>query len=210
MPEGLIVLDARKLPVRIVLLGVMFAAAAFAFFAIRWQLGDMLAELTPTTDPNISIIADAARSLAPADPRTNWLAATAETSVFTPEAIDTSVGMFEQTVRLSPFDFRWWIEYGRALERAGHPDQAEEGGRVYAIKTTPSESLLEFGHDAVDFRRLHVGDKIWKTSDPELDRRLRQTFAGEQPRFQRPLRLEVHGCGGQPMTMVARDRKSVV
>ena len=33
--------------------------------------------------------------------------------------------MFEETVRLSPHDFRWWIEYGRALERAGHPDQAE-------------------------------------------------------------------------------------
>ena len=137
MPEGLIVLDARKLPIRIALLGVVGAALAFAFFAVRWQLGDMLAELTPATDPNISDVASAARNLAPADPRTNWLAATAETAVFTPEAIDASVGSFERTVRLSPFDFRWWVEYGRSLERAGHPDAAEIALRQ-AIKLAPN------------------------------------------------------------------------
>src|SRR6185369_1561793 len=137
MPEGLIVLDARKLPVKIALLGVVGAALAFAFFAVRWQLGDMLAELTPSTDPNISDVARAARNLAPADPRTSWLAATAETAVFTPEAIDASVGSFEKTVRLSPFDFRWWVEYGRSLERAGHPYDAEIALRQ-AIKLAPN------------------------------------------------------------------------
>jgi len=88
---------------------------------------------------------------------------------------------------------------------AGHPDQPEEGGRVYGIKTSGSESVLEFGRGDIDFRRLRVGDKLWKTSDPELDRRLRQSFAGDQPRFQRPLRLEVHGAVGHPLTIVARD-----
>jgi arylsulfatase A-like enzyme len=28
----------------------------------------------------------------------------------------------------------------------------------------------------IDFTRVHAGDRLWKTSDPELDRRLRQTF----------------------------------
>ena len=88
---------------------------------------------------------------------------------------------------------------------AGHPDQEEEGGRVYGIKTMGSDAALEFGYGDIDFQRLHVGDKLWKTSDPELDRRLRQTFAGDQPRFHRPLRLEVHGGVGQRMTILARD-----
>ncbi|MEP6848201.1 MAG: tetratricopeptide repeat protein [Acidobacteriota bacterium] len=109
----------------------------FAFFAVRWQLGDMLAELTPSTDPNISQISQAATTLAPSDPRTRWLAATAETSIFTPDAIDASVPMFGETIRLSPFDFRWWIEYGRALERAGQPDEAEEAFRQ-AITLAPN------------------------------------------------------------------------
>jgi len=91
---------------------------------------------------------------------------------------------------------------------AGKPEEREEGGRVYAVKNaergTPSAEL-RFGHGDIDFSRVHVGDKLWKTSDPELDRRLRQTFAGDQPRFQRPLNVEVHGRPGLPLTLIARD-----
>jgi len=88
---------------------------------------------------------------------------------------------------------------------AGHPDQEEEGGRVYEVQTKGRETLLAFGHGDVDLKRVHVGDKIWKTSDPELDRRLRQSFAGDTPQFHRPLHFEVHGREGEPMTVIARD-----
>jgi putative protease len=87
----------------------------------------------------------------------------------------------------------------------GHPDQNEEGGRVYAVQNRGAEALLEFGGGDLDFNRIHVGDKLWKTSDPELDRRLRQTFNGGQPHFQRPLKIQIHGHVGVPMTVVARD-----
>ncbi len=88
---------------------------------------------------------------------------------------------------------------------AGHPDQPEEGGRVYTVQRRGQETALGFGHGDIDFRRLHAGDKLWKTSDPELERRLRQSFAGEQPHFQRPIAMEIHGRVQQPLTLVARD-----
>ncbi len=92
---------------------------------------------------------------------------------------------------------------------AGRPDEKEEGGRVYEVQSSKlkaqSEAVLAFGHGDIDFSRVHVGDKLWKTSDPELDRRLRQSFAGDQPHFRRLLTLEVHGRAGQPMTVMARD-----
>ncbi len=94
---------------------------------------------------------------------------------------------------------------------AGHPDQKEEGGRIYSIKVAGKtrdgapEAALFFGHGDIDFARVHSGDKVWKTSDMELERRLRQSFAGDLPRFQRPLALEVYGQVGKPMTLVARD-----
>ena len=88
---------------------------------------------------------------------------------------------------------------------AGHPDQEEEGGRVYEVQTKGRETLLGFGHGDVDLKRVHVGDKIWKTSDPELDRHLRQSFAGDAPQFHRPLHVEVHGREGEPMAIIARD-----
>jgi putative protease len=115
---------------------------------------------------------------------------------------------------------------------AGKPEENEEGGRVYEIKVgqasslSPSgkhahgiqkksetgrmpvlqnEVLLAFGHGDIDFSRVHVGDKLWKTSDPELDRRLRQSFEGEAPKFQRPIEIEVHGIVGKPLTLIGHD-----
>ncbi len=88
---------------------------------------------------------------------------------------------------------------------AGKPDEDEEGGRVYQVTPRGTETWLGFGHGDVNFRRVHVGDKLWKTNDPELDKRLRQSFEGDKIRFQRPLHLEVHGLIGKPFTLIARD-----
>ncbi len=99
---------------------------------------------------------------------------------------------------------------------AGRPDEKEEGGRIYEVQAPrfkipgrqPTE--LRFGYGDVDFLRVHIGDKIWKTNDPELDRRLRQSFSGDKPKFQRPVEIEVHGCAGKPLTLVARDESGNV
>ena len=103
---------------------------------------------------------------------------------------------------------------------AGQPQEKEEGGRVYQIKASPLSErrlqaaaprcggrpvLLCFGRGDINFSRVHPGDKVWKTSDPELERRLRQSFEGNTPRFQRPIQVEAHGLAGAPLTLIARD-----
>jgi putative protease len=94
---------------------------------------------------------------------------------------------------------------------AGKPENQEEGGRVYEIQGPKSKVQtaqpveLRFGHGDIDFSRVHVGDKLWKTDDPELDRRLRQSFAGDTPKFQRPIEVEIHGLDGKRLTLIARD-----
>ena len=99
---------------------------------------------------------------------------------------------------------------------AGKPDGKEEGGRIYEIQEprykVAGEKLTElrFGYGSIDFLRVHVGDKIWKTNDPELDKRLRQSFAGDAPKFQRPIQIEVHGLVGKPLTLIARDEEGHV
>jgi len=87
----------------------------------------------------------------------------------------------------------------------GHPELPEEGGRIYQAVARGGEIVLGFGRGDIDFGNVGIGDRVWKTSDPELDRRLRQSFADGPPRFQRPLGLEVHGCAGRPLTVIARD-----
>ncbi|MBD3883592.1 U32 family peptidase [Phormidium tenue FACHB-886] len=88
---------------------------------------------------------------------------------------------------------------------SGHPEAPEEGGRIYAIEYRKKEALLSFGRRDIDLKRIQIGDKIWKTSDPELDRQLRQTFSSETPQFQRPIALEIHGATNQPLVAIARD-----
>jgi putative protease len=104
---------------------------------------------------------------------------------------------------------------------AGKPEEQEEGGRVYELETEPRHArrksagqsalspngivLLWFGKGDINFSRVHAGDKVWKTSDPELDRRLRRSFEGDKPKFRRPLSFEVHGLAGAPLTLIARD-----
>ena len=101
---------------------------------------------------------------------------------------------------------------------AGKPGEKEQGGRVYEVKTrelrnsgrakgptAEREVSLSFGYGDIDFQQIHIGDKLWKTSDPELERRLRQSFEGDSPKFQRPMDFEVHGLAGKPLTVIARD-----
>ena len=94
---------------------------------------------------------------------------------------------------------------------AGHPEQEEEGGRIYEVRQprpatgSAAEVGLLFGRDDVDFARVQPGDRIWKTSDPELDRRLRQTYEGATPKFRRPIEIELHGRAGQPLVLILRD-----
>ena len=109
---------------------------------------------------------------------------------------------------------------------AGRPEEKEEGGRVYEIKESRGANrnarrnrdagsdkacvLLTFGRGDIDFSRVHLGDKLWKTSDPELERRLRQSFAGDTPKFQRPISIEVHGICGKPLTLIVSDEQGRV
>lgn len=87
----------------------------------------------------------------------------------------------------------------------GHPEAKEEGGRIYAVEQKGKETILTFGRRDLNWRRVHVGDKVWKTSDPELDKQLRQSFAGDIPQYQRPIQIEVYAEVGQNLVAIARD-----
>jgi len=87
----------------------------------------------------------------------------------------------------------------------GAPEKGEAGGRVYEVFPRGADTLLTFGRGAVDFSLVHPGDIVWKNSDPAHEKRLRATFAGDQPRTLRPVSAEVHGHAGGPLTLLLRD-----
>ncbi|MDQ6787773.1 MAG: carbohydrate binding domain-containing protein, partial [Acidobacteriota bacterium] len=113
------ILDARRLPVRLGIVVAVAIALVFGWFAIRWQLGNMLAEHTAPTDVGAKDKARIAADFAPRDPLANWL-------LVNTDGNSASKNNTEQVVKLSPFDFRWWIELGREREQAEQPDGAEK------------------------------------------------------------------------------------
>ncbi|HEU4964043.1 MAG TPA: DUF3656 domain-containing protein [Bacilli bacterium] len=96
----------------------------------------------------------------------------------------------------------------------GDPTQQEEGGRVYDIRikgqkidgkveSGPYEIVM--GRDDVNLKRINIGDKVWRTSDPELERRLRKSFEHEKPYHTFPLAVNVYGAVGQPLVTTWTD-----
>ncbi len=114
-----IVIDVKKIKVRVVLVGAILFLLVFAWFAIRWQIGNLLANLTLASDPNVSEIADLAISWAPADPSAYSLKASAG------EETNITVQALVEAVRRAPYDYRWRIELGRAYEQNEQIELAE-------------------------------------------------------------------------------------
>lgn len=93
---------------------------------------------------------------------------------------------------------------------AGDPTKKEEGGRVYDLRRKGVKLEGEAGEgwiidivagrNDVDLRRLNVGDRIWKTNDPALDKALRQTYETEKPYRVFPVHVRVQGCVGEKLT----------
>ncbi len=131
-----VLLDARAMLARIALITAIILALVFGWFAVRWQLGNMLAELTTPTAPSAQGIARLATGFAPRDPLAQWLYASAEKDVSTPEKLLGSINSFEKVVKLSPYDFQWWIELGRAREQ-GEDYAGAEKAYVRAVELAP-------------------------------------------------------------------------
>ena len=129
------------------LVAAILAAFVFAWFSVRWEFGSLLAELTPPSQPNAEQVVKLARQLAPGDPQGMWLAASVEKENFSPDSIERSVKMFEDLVRISPNDFRWWIELGRAYEQAEMAENAEMAfKRAVALAPTYTFPHWQFGN----------------------------------------------------------------
>jgi putative protease len=101
---------------------------------------------------------------------------------------------FEAQVPLKPGD-------GIVFDTGTDTDQ-EQGGRIYEIRG----ERYYFRHGHLDMKRLKVGDRIWKTNDPDLDKRLRNSYAGRiEPRHRIPFDVTLSGHAGSTLVMTSGE-----
>lgn len=110
---------------RLLLLIPVILAGIGGWLSVRWYLGNTISEVASTGEtPNMGLTRMAAR-WAPADSFVHWRLGVLTQRDFNASNLEASVPEFEEAVRLSPNDFRYWDELGRALETAGDAAAAE-------------------------------------------------------------------------------------
>jgi len=101
---------------------------------------------------------------------------------------------FDAQVPLKPGD-------GIVFDTGTDTDQ-EQGGRIYEIRG----DRYYFRHGHLDMKRLKVGDRIWKTNDPDLDKRLKNSYAGRiEPRYRTPFDVTLSGQAGSTLVMTSGE-----
>ena len=88
----------------------------------------------------------------------------------------------------------------------------DQGGRVYEIfdgrlsvkEVAGGRVELAFGRRALKLDCLQAGQELWKTDDPQIDRRLRKTFANGRTQRRVPLDLTVEATVGRKLRVSVR------
>jgi tetratricopeptide (TPR) repeat protein len=135
MPDQLMEFKARP-PVKALMTLMVLLSLFSSWFVVRWYLGNTIAEYFHPEENRLQM-AQLAVDLAPNDPLPHWRLGNIAQTELPPDQIGVVVAEYEKAVSLSPNDYRFWMEYGRALEQAGDFDKAEKALRE-AVRLAPS------------------------------------------------------------------------
>ena len=83
------------------------------------------------------------------------------------------------------------------------PTEQEEGGRIYHVNPLRNgQFALEFGNNEIDFSRIRVGDWLWRSNDPDLDKVAKPYTQANSPVYKRPLSIQVTAHEATPLKLV--------
>jgi putative protease len=77
------------------------------------------------------------------------------------------------------------------------PEEPEEGGRIFEVLAHGTALELRFANRALNHARIRRGDLVWRTNDPELEKRIRTL-----PAERLPARVRVTAREGSPLAAV--------
>ncbi len=124
MPQEVVHISVRRVPVRILLILLLLGAGVWSYFVVRWYIGNTLAEYFSPADSTINV-ANMAASMAPNDPLTHWRIAQVTQKTLPLDKQGPAIAEYEKAVSLSPYDYRFWMSLGTAHEQSGDPVKAE-------------------------------------------------------------------------------------
>ena len=176
-----------KTTTRWLLLLPAIGALLVSWFAVRWYVGNTLAEYAPTVENGGIEMARVAARWAPGDPFTHWRLASLEDKVFSAANLADAAREYQLAVTLSPYDYRYWMELGRALEATGDVSGGEKALKR-AVDLAPAYShprwhygnvLLRAGKQDEAFVQLALAAKLDSQMRPPVFGLAWQVFDGD-------------------------------
>ncbi len=93
-----------------------------------------------------------------------------------------------------------------------HCREGDQGGRVYSLEGSSGERQQEmsagqvawigFGHGEIQWAQVEPHASVFKNDDPKLNRRLRQTFSGDDPVGRQSIDMTIVAETGGPLRLV--------
>lgn len=151
MAEQIFQFNASRPIARICLLLAVIVALLVSWFAVRWYIGNTLAEYH---NPEVHGIDMGRRAVAwaPQNPLAHWRLGEIAQRRLPPDQLALVVNEFERAVSLSPNDYRYWVPLGTSLEQLGEIERGEKALRR-ATELAPSYA----------FPRWHLGNLLLRT-----------------------------------------------
>jgi hypothetical protein len=157
MKDQIKTIELRAAWSRVLLLVPVALAVLGVWYGLRWSIGGTMAEWLPDIEA-----ASAAVRLAPDDPQAHFTIARLRERSFLSEDLPEAARRYEEAARLSPHDFRLFMELGRVRGLTGDARGSEAALRR-AVELAPSypeprwylgNSLLRQGRTAEAFAEL--------------------------------------------------------
>ena len=174
MPQEIAQISVRNPVVKVVLLLVLLGAAVWSYFAVRWYIGNTLAEYFNPAQNNMRV-AEMAVEFAPNDPLTHWRMAQVSQKLLPLDQQSHAIAEYERAVVLSPNDYRFWMALGTAHEQTGDSVKGEQALRR-AVALAPSYSyphwylgnlLLRSGRYVEAFKELRLAAEADYELEPQ-------------------------------------------
>jgi len=182
MAEQVALINVRPVWLRAPLLILAAAALAASWYALRWGIGDTMAEYAPVsyaTDPTSAFeTAESAARLAPEDPLSHLTLARLYRVSFDPEELPRSLEEYDRAAALAPNDYLVWTEVGRARASSGDA----EGGvaalkRAVALAPNYAEPRWHLGNALLRAGRTDEAfAELRRAADADPDRYRPQVF----------------------------------
>ena len=171
----LLEINTGSTAVRVAMLLTLVLAVVGSTFVIRAYIGSTMAEYLSSEEAGLTMPRRAV-AWAPRDPHTHWRLGAIMERKLPADQLPLALAEFEKAASLSPNDYRFWMDFGTALEQSGEVERAEKALRR-SVELAPAYAyprwylgnlLLRSGRYPEAFAELRRASEADTTFQPQL------------------------------------------